>query len=70
MKMEKIIKNDVKMIKMFVWKRKRVYLIEWWLELEWFFNVVMYYEGEMLVVVGLYEDVLGCVGCVEYILYR
>lgn len=61
MEIEKILNDEICLMKVFVWKRKWVYVSMWVLELEWFFNVRIKYEGSMCWVCGKGCDVLEVV---------
>lgn len=70
MEMNKNINDDLSLIKMFIWNKKYVYLMEWKLELEWFFSVKMKYANSCLWIIGKSEDVLNVVGWVYKIINR
>jgi hypothetical protein len=68
--MDKIENNELVLCKVFVWKRKYIYVKEWELELEWFYNVRMRYEDSMLWVIGKHDDVLAVLSWVHNLVNR
>lgn len=62
--------DEVMIIKIFIWKRKLIYIYEWFYEMECLYGVMIRYDGAMICVVGYGERVLDCYGCIYNLLSR